>query len=225
MQNLRQGGGGHYTNGTSSVKCLGPRACHSLSASFIKNNIGCGSCNSYGACIGLTGEFLTAVISVVSSVRSNNMFCSFKNHAETSAVGEGSCNGWNVCRYDKSLSEITLVLWDLIFMKVLIMLAFSFISAESNATSSTTIADQIGNEYYSCSYFLGEKYCSFSMHVPHILTFPLIYYAHQMQRKWIMKRVMGCMEGMKTGLLSFDYLLQSKYHYHTGISYLVEDLC
>ena len=44
-----------YSNGTSGEKCAGSRACDGLSGSFISSNIGCGSCNSYGACSGLTG--------------------------------------------------------------------------------------------------------------------------------------------------------------------------
>lgn len=45
-----------YLNGTSGVKCSGPQACYGLSPSFIRSNIGCGSCNSYAACMGLSGE-------------------------------------------------------------------------------------------------------------------------------------------------------------------------
>eukprot|EP00956_Cyclotella_meneghiniana_P034852 scaffold108757_cov60-Cyclotella_meneghiniana.AAC.6 len=60
-----------YLNGTSGEKCSGLRACMGLSSDFIANNIGCGSCNGYGACRGLSA---------------------------TSSVGEGSCNGGNGCR-------------------------------------------------------------------------------------------------------------------------------
>eukprot|EP00956_Cyclotella_meneghiniana_P002835 scaffold3343_cov51-Cyclotella_meneghiniana.AAC.3 len=60
-----------YLNGTSGEKCSGMHACGDLSSDFIANNIGCGSCNAFGACRGLTA---------------------------TSSVGEGSCNGGNACR-------------------------------------------------------------------------------------------------------------------------------
>eukprot|EP00956_Cyclotella_meneghiniana_P008961 scaffold12299_cov85-Cyclotella_meneghiniana.AAC.9 len=60
-----------YLNGTSGEKCSGFRACGDLSPDFIANNIGCGSCNAFGACRGLSA---------------------------TSSVGEGSCNGGNACR-------------------------------------------------------------------------------------------------------------------------------
>ena len=46
-----------YTNGTSGERCSGLRACYGLSESFISTNIGCGSCNAYGSCSGLGGEF------------------------------------------------------------------------------------------------------------------------------------------------------------------------
>ena len=45
-----------YNNGTAGEKCSGSQACGGLSDSFISNNIGCGSCNAYGACSGLTGK-------------------------------------------------------------------------------------------------------------------------------------------------------------------------
>jgi hypothetical protein len=47
-----------YRNGTAGVKCQGSRACGGLTSSFISTNIGCGSCNSYGACNDMTGEFV-----------------------------------------------------------------------------------------------------------------------------------------------------------------------
>ena len=58
----------NYCNGTSvGVECSdGLHACMDLSSDFIANRIGCGSCNAFGACKGLTA---------------------------TSSVGEGSCNG------------------------------------------------------------------------------------------------------------------------------------
>ena len=46
-----------YLNGTSGEKCSGFRACGDLSPDFIANNIGCGSCNAFGACRGLSGKF------------------------------------------------------------------------------------------------------------------------------------------------------------------------
>ena len=46
-----------YLNGTSGEKCSGMLACGDLSSDFIANNIGCGSCNAFGACRGLTGKF------------------------------------------------------------------------------------------------------------------------------------------------------------------------
>ena len=50
-----------YLNGTSGEKCSGMLACGDLSSDFIANNIGCGSCNAFGACSGLTGEFFIAL--------------------------------------------------------------------------------------------------------------------------------------------------------------------
>ena len=47
-----------YLNGTSGEKCSGLHACGDLSSDFIANNVGCGSCNAYGACTGLSGTFL-----------------------------------------------------------------------------------------------------------------------------------------------------------------------
>jgi hypothetical protein len=45
-----------YLNGTAGIKCSGHNACVGLSPSFVENNIGCRSCNSFGACSGISGE-------------------------------------------------------------------------------------------------------------------------------------------------------------------------
>jgi hypothetical protein len=37
----------NFRNGTAGFRCVGPRACEGLSPTFIRNNIGCGSCVSY----------------------------------------------------------------------------------------------------------------------------------------------------------------------------------
>ena len=50
-----------YLNGTSGEKCSGLHACGDLSSDFIANKIGCGSCNGYGACRGLSGTFSIAL--------------------------------------------------------------------------------------------------------------------------------------------------------------------
>jgi len=72
----------NYLNGTSGEKCSGLSACGDLSPDFIANNIGCGSCNAFGACRGLTA---------------------------TSSVGENSCNGENSCRGgDHSAAVLTI---------------------------------------------------------------------------------------------------------------------
>lgn len=47
----------YYRNGTSGMKCSHPQACHGLTSSFVYSNIGCGSCNGYGACVGMSGKF------------------------------------------------------------------------------------------------------------------------------------------------------------------------
>ena len=46
-----------YANGTEGgEKCKGMHACKDLNESFIENYIGCGSCNGYGACWGISGK-------------------------------------------------------------------------------------------------------------------------------------------------------------------------
>lgn len=99
-----------YKNGTSGEKCSGHRACGGLSDSFINTNIGCGSCNAYSACRGLTGEsiyfkilgsLLTFSIDTVSYLFTMHGII----HIESSSVGEQSCNGGNACRYDRSTGK------------------------------------------------------------------------------------------------------------------------
>ena len=60
-----------YLNGTSGEKCSGMLACGDLSSDFIANNIGCGSCNAFGACRGLTGKFLIAQLELIDVNYSN----------------------------------------------------------------------------------------------------------------------------------------------------------
>jgi hypothetical protein len=48
-----------YRNGTAGFKCKASQACGGLTSSFISTNIGCGSCNAYGACTDMTGKFIT----------------------------------------------------------------------------------------------------------------------------------------------------------------------
>jgi hypothetical protein len=46
-----------YKNGTGGgTKCQGWNACFGLDELFVDNNIGCGSCNGYGACSEITDE-------------------------------------------------------------------------------------------------------------------------------------------------------------------------
>jgi hypothetical protein len=47
-----------YRNGTAGVKCKASQACGGLTSPFIATNIGCGSCNAYGACTDMTGKFV-----------------------------------------------------------------------------------------------------------------------------------------------------------------------
>lgn len=50
-----------YRNGThGGKKCHGFSSCAGLSSTFIAQNIGCGSCNGYGACQAISGMFCNA---------------------------------------------------------------------------------------------------------------------------------------------------------------------
>ena len=56
-----------YLNGTSGEKCSGMLACGDLSSDFIANNIGCGSCNAFGACRSLTCKFLIDLLVLINA--------------------------------------------------------------------------------------------------------------------------------------------------------------
>jgi hypothetical protein len=84
-------------NGQPGVKCSGPQACSNLSSNFIANNIGCGSCNGFGACKNISGENIIVFLPDFALVLKYFDFFEFK---ETSTIGEDSCNGGYACCYN-----------------------------------------------------------------------------------------------------------------------------
>jgi hypothetical protein len=136
-----------YRNGTAGVKCQGSQACGGLSSSFISTNIGCGSCNSYAACTGMTGKFFSPkyILSSVVLVLLNISYSPF--NLESSSVGEGSCNAGNACHFDESLGErIDKPTTLFQFMYPLFL----------TTRNQITVLDNSCNEYYSCAYTSGS---------------------------------------------------------------------
>lgn len=83
----------YYTNGTAGTKCSGVNSCGRLDPSFIASNVGCGSCNAYRSCSGMTCESFKIIFALSDHKNVALIFSS-----ATSSVGEGSCNAGNACR-------------------------------------------------------------------------------------------------------------------------------
>eukprot|EP00956_Cyclotella_meneghiniana_P024088 scaffold48051_cov43-Cyclotella_meneghiniana.AAC.1 len=166
-----------YLNGTSGEKCSGMLACGDLSSDFIANNIGCGSCNAFGAC-----RSLTSATSTMHVLTAKDIFTSMIIHATectrawdlgcfssccgigNSTIGKESCNKGELiyeCShylcliYTLNASNLTTVVdgacKDLSGNTTIGFNSCNDCYSCESTSGTTTITDQSCNELKACS--------------------------------------------------------------------------